>query len=134
MGPGARQLELGQGGCGEKGGLGWELADLSNLRIERAREFGSVFLALALWRRLGLRVLLEELIELGREEIAWGDVAAVLTVGLAVTEEQPLRAWRRLPDIRSFHSNRLLSGRGVWHKLGVVKRGRALVRGRNMAG
>jgi hypothetical protein len=51
------------------------------LRIERAREFGSVFLALALWRRLGLHELLGELIESGREEIAWADVAAVLTVG-----------------------------------------------------
>ena len=51
-GPRPRQLELGQAGCGENGGLGWELADLSNLRVERAREFGSVFLALALWRSL----------------------------------------------------------------------------------
>lgn len=62
-------------------GLGWELADLKNLSVERVREFGSVFLALALWRRLGLHELLGELIEPGREEIAWADVAAVLTVG-----------------------------------------------------
>ena len=50
--PKPRQLELGEAGCGEKAGLGWELADLSNLRVEWAREFGSVFLALALWRSL----------------------------------------------------------------------------------
>lgn len=61
--------------------LGWELADLQNLSVERAREFGCVFLALALWRRLGLHELLTELIEPGREEISWADVAAVLTVG-----------------------------------------------------
>jgi transposase len=60
---------------------GWELADLQNLGVERVREFGCVFLALALWRRLGLHELLGELIEAGREEIAWADVAAVLTVG-----------------------------------------------------
>jgi hypothetical protein len=30
----------------------WELADLSGLKVERVREFGSVYLALALWRRL----------------------------------------------------------------------------------
>jgi hypothetical protein len=75
------QLELGQESNGECERLGWELADLSGLRIERAREFGRVFLALALWRRLGLHELLNELIEPGREEIAWADVAAVLTVG-----------------------------------------------------
>jgi len=62
-------------------GPDWELADLKNLSVERVREFGSVFLALALWRRLGLHELLGELIEPGREEIAWADVAAVLTVG-----------------------------------------------------
>ena len=39
---------------------GWELADLSGLSVERVREFGSVFLALALWRRLGLHELLGE--------------------------------------------------------------------------
>ena len=61
--------------------LGWELANLQNLSVERAREFGCVFLALALWRRLGLHELLTELIEPGREEITWADVAAVLTVG-----------------------------------------------------
>lgn len=79
--PQPQQLELGQEPNGERERLGWELADLSKLRIERAREFGSVFLALALWRRLGLHDLLNELIEPGREEIAWADVAAVLTVG-----------------------------------------------------
>lgn len=59
----------------------WEMADLQNLRVERVREFGSVFLALALWRRLGLHELLEDLIESGREEIPWADVIAVLSVG-----------------------------------------------------
>ena len=59
----------------------WELADLSNLRVERLREFGSVFLAMALWRRLGLHQLLDELLPKGRERIAWKDVAAVLSVG-----------------------------------------------------
>jgi transposase len=79
--PRGKQQRLGQtlGTDGER--PGWELADLSALRIERAREFGSVFLALALWRRLGLHELLSGLIEPGREEIAWADVAAVLTVG-----------------------------------------------------
>ena len=59
----------------------WELADLNHLRVERVREFGSVFLAMALWRPLGLHQLLEELLPKGREQIDWKDVAAVLTVG-----------------------------------------------------
>ncbi len=59
----------------------WELADLKNLSVERVREFGGVYLALALWRRLGLNKLLEEVMEEGREQVAWSDVAAVLSVG-----------------------------------------------------
>lgn len=81
--PRPRQRRLGEEEAGDAGSerLGWELADLSKLSVERVREFGSVFLALALWRRLGLHELLGELIEPGREQIAWADVAAVLTVG-----------------------------------------------------
>lgn len=79
--PSPRQMQLGEDRLAEVQRPGWELADLSKLKIERAREFGSVFLALALWRRLGLHELLNSLIEPGREEIAWADVAAVLTVG-----------------------------------------------------
>jgi len=79
--PASRQRELfgSQSGAEEPGR--WELADLQGLGVERVREFGSVFLALALWRRLGLHELLEGLIEPGREEVAWAEVAAVLTVG-----------------------------------------------------
>ena len=79
--PRGKQQKLGESPIIGSEQAGWELADLSSLRIERAREFGSVFLALALWRRLGLHELLSGLIEPGREEIAWSDVAAVLTVG-----------------------------------------------------
>ena len=59
----------------------WELADLANLSVERVREFGSVYLALALWRRLGLHELLTELMDCGRETVPWAEVAAVLTAG-----------------------------------------------------
>lgn len=79
--PAPRQSRLEGGAESAVEKPGWELADLSRLSVERVREFGRVFLALALWRRLGLHELLDELIEPGREEIAWADVAAVLTVG-----------------------------------------------------
>jgi len=59
----------------------WELADLAKLSVERVREFGSVYLALALWRRLGLHDLLSKLMDCGRETVPWAEVAAVLTAG-----------------------------------------------------
>ncbi len=54
---------------------------MSQLKVERVRESGSVFLALALWRRLGLRRLSGELMGQGRQSVPWSEVAAVLTVG-----------------------------------------------------
>ena len=69
--PTSRTPELfdGKPGPDTKPGL-WELADLSRIEVGRVREFGSVFLGLALWRRLGLHELLESLIEPSREEVA----------------------------------------------------------------
>ena len=47
----------------------WELADLANLTVERVREFGNVYLALALLRRLGLHNLLSEVMDCGQETV-----------------------------------------------------------------
>jgi hypothetical protein len=58
----------------------WELVDVGGVRVERARDFGEAYLGLALWRRLGLHKLLAELIEEGKEEVAWEQIASVLTV------------------------------------------------------
>jgi transposase len=58
----------------------WMEVDVGGLRVERVRDFGEVYLALALWRRLGLHTLLGELIEPGRERVAWELVACILTV------------------------------------------------------
>lgn len=79
--PRARQGQLGESQQPGEPGSRWELADLSKLSVDRLREFGSVYLALALWRRLGLHQLLEELLEEGRETVPWSQVAAVLTAG-----------------------------------------------------
>jgi hypothetical protein len=38
----------------------WREVDVRGVRVERVREFGQVYLALALWRRLGLHTLLHE--------------------------------------------------------------------------
>ena len=74
-------LEKGKDTSSPPSSAQWEMADLANLSVERVREFGSVYLALALWRRLGLHDLLSELMDSGRETVPWAEVAAVLTAG-----------------------------------------------------
>jgi len=51
---------------------------LKGIRIERPRQFGDVYLALALWRGTGLEALCERLLPIGNERIAWSKMAAVL--------------------------------------------------------
>jgi transposase len=54
---------------------------LKGIRIERSRQFGDVYLALALWRGTGLERLCERLLPIGKEHIAWAKMAAVLVLG-----------------------------------------------------
>jgi transposase len=56
------------------------LVDLSGVRLERLRDFGDVWMALGLWRLLGLDSLLAGSAPPGREEIPWPVVAAILTI------------------------------------------------------
>jgi hypothetical protein len=58
----------------------WTQVDLRGVRVERVRDFGQVYLALSLWRRLGLHQLLRELIEPGQEEVPWELTACILTL------------------------------------------------------
>jgi len=51
---------------------------LKGIRIERSRQFGDVYLALALWRGTGLEELCRQLLPAGLERIAWAKMAAVL--------------------------------------------------------
>jgi transposase len=51
---------------------------LKGIRIERSRRFGDVYLALALWRGIGLEELCERLLPIGKERIGWAKMAAVL--------------------------------------------------------
>jgi transposase len=48
------------------------------IRIERSRQFGDVYLALALWRGVELEELCERLLPIGKERVAWAKMAAVL--------------------------------------------------------
>ena len=51
---------------------------LKGIRVERSRQFGDVYLALALWRGVGLEELCKELLPMGQERVAWAKMAAVL--------------------------------------------------------
>jgi transposase len=58
----------------------WTQVDLGALRVERTREFGQVYLGLALWRRLGLHTVLRQIVETGRETVPWDITACILTI------------------------------------------------------
>jgi hypothetical protein len=49
---------------------------LKGIAIERSRQFGDVYLALALWRGIGLEELCERLLPVGQERIAWAKMAS----------------------------------------------------------
>jgi transposase len=68
----------------------WREVDVEGLRIERTREFGEVYLALSLWRRLGLHTLLNELIGSGREAVPWERIACLLTVARFCAQKSEL--------------------------------------------
>jgi len=51
---------------------------LQGIRVERSRVFGDVYLALALWRGMGLEELCERLLPPGQERVSWAKMAAVL--------------------------------------------------------
>ncbi len=56
------------------------LVKLKGIRLQRLRDFGDVWLALGLWRLLGLDTLLNRLMPAGQEDVPWPTVAAILTV------------------------------------------------------
>ena len=51
---------------------------LKGVRIERSRQFGDVYLALALWRGVGLDDFCRQVLRSGKEQIGWEKIAAVL--------------------------------------------------------
>src|SRR5256885_7330378 len=54
---------------------------LKGIRIERSRQFGDVYLALALWRGTGLEELCRQLLPAGPGPIAPAQMAALLWAG-----------------------------------------------------
>jgi len=59
----------------------WRRINVRGVRVERVKEFGRVWAALAVWRRLGLHRLLREKLPRGQEDVGWDLVACVLATG-----------------------------------------------------
>jgi transposase len=51
---------------------------LKGIRVERPRQFGDVYLALALWRGTGLEELCESLLPVAKEQVPWAKMMSVL--------------------------------------------------------
>lgn len=68
----------------------WREVDVRGVRVERVREFGEVYLALALWRRLGLHRLLDQLMTSGREAVPWERIACLLTIARFCAQKSEL--------------------------------------------
>ena len=97
------------------------LVRLRDVRLERLRDFGDVWMALGLWRLLGLDTLLEKLTRPGREEVPWPVVAAILTIARFCEPQSELHiesTWYRrtaLEDllgvpVDKVHTDRLYAG------------------------
>lgn len=95
--------------------------DLRGVRMERLRSFGDVWLALGLWRLLELDVLLDQQMPVGREDVPWAKVAAILTIARFCQPRSELHietTWYRgtaLDDlldvpIEKVHTDRLYDG------------------------
>jgi transposase len=97
------------------------LVRLRDIRLERLRDFGDVWMALGLWRLLGLDKLLESLSPAGREEVAWPVVAAILTIARFCEPQSELHiesTWYRRTSLEDLlgvltekvHTDRLYEG------------------------
>jgi len=58
----------------------WVEVNVRAVRTERVRDFGDIWLALELLKRLGLYEFFHQVMPAGREQIPWADLACVLTL------------------------------------------------------
>ena len=75
---------------------------LNGVRIERSRQFGDVYLALALWRGVGLEELCKRLLPMGQERVAWAKMATAGTSDDRVPGRSQRGVWGRAeaPGVR----------------------------------
>ena len=76
----------------------WREVDIQGVRAERIRQFGRVYLGLALWRRLGLHTLFQRLLPAKGEDIPWDLIACVLTLGRFSAQPSELAVAERWYD------------------------------------
>jgi transposase len=97
------------------------LVKLDDIRLERLRDFGGVWLGLGLWRLLQLDRLLTELVPHGQEEVPWASVVAILALARLCEPSSELHiedTWYRrtaLEDLlgvapAQVHTDRLYAG------------------------
>jgi len=58
----------------------WVEVDVRRVTVERSRDFGDIWLALELLRRLGLLEFFQQVLPSGREKISWAELASILVV------------------------------------------------------
>jgi len=92
--PAPRQAQLGQA-LGQEPPPQWAQVDLRGVSVERVRDFGQIYLALSLWRRLGLHRLLKDLIEPGEEDVPWELTACILTIAHFCAQKSELEVAER---------------------------------------
>ena len=73
----------------------WAQVDLRGVRVERVRDFGQIYLALSLWRRLGLHTLLKEIIGTGEQDVPWELTACILTIARFCDQKSELEIAQR---------------------------------------
>lgn len=97
------------------------LVKLKDIHLDRLRDFGDAWLALGLWRLLGLDTLLSRRMTVGQEDVPWAEVAAILTIARLCEPSSELHiadTWYRrtaLDDllgvsVEQVHTRRLYEG------------------------
>ena len=90
---------------------------LDEIRLERSRSFGAVWLGWILWRALKLDEILGVLLPLGRERVGWTEVIAILAIGRLCEPSSELHVaerWYRttaLEDLLGVSTERLYEER-----------------------
>jgi len=95
----------------------WRRINVRGVRVERVREFGRIWAALAVWRRLGLHRLLADLMPTGQEDVGWDLIACILSAGRFCAQASELGVAERwyegtaLPDILGVPAERVNENR-----------------------
>jgi len=90
---------------------------LKGIRIERPRQFGDVYLALALWRGTGLEELCESLVPQGKEQVGWSKMISVLVAARLWTASRTKEFRVFFEDIATLISSALPQTDTFWESI-----------------